>query len=214
MFGASSDERIAATTTLVTSPDLLSDAVPIAIADALAQLARGVSGLSNATQSGVINTLVLLQSALPGTLNVNRASIERLLAAAKPIGPRTAAQAARVQALLDAAASRRPVAFIQIANEAQRPIAESLAVRLRAAGYDAPAIEVVGSRAPDHSVIRMQGKSEHGFGRWIAKIAGDADGQAVQTQTLRNVSPGVDTFEIWFDRDLCKRPERMAAGCG
>ena len=213
MFGASSDDRIAATTTLVTSPDMLSDAVPIAVDDALSRLARGTSGLPAATQSGVINTLVLLQSALPGTLNANRSAIERLLAAARPIGSQTAAQADKVQALLASAASRRPVAFIQSATEAQRPIAESLAVRLRAAGYDAPGIENVGTRAPDQSTVRVQGKSERGFARWIAKVVGDADGEAVPVQTLRNATPAVDTFEVWFDRDLCARPDRTVAAC-
>ena len=117
-----------------------------------------------------------------------------------------------MQKLLDASASRRPVAFIQIANEAQRPMAEALVVRLRVAGYDAPGIELVGERAPASSQIRVQGKSERGFARWIAKVVGDADGEAVAVQTLRNVNPTTDTFEIWFDRDLCT-PGRSAPQC-
>jgi hypothetical protein len=159
-----------------------------------------------------VNTLVLLQSALPGTLVVNRGDIERLLKRAAPIGKYTAAQAEKVQTLLKGAADRRPLAFIQIANEAQRPMAEALVVRLRAAGYDAPGIEMVGERAPASSQVRVQGKSERGFARWLAKVVGDADGEAVAVQTLRNVNPKIDTFEIWFDRDLCT-PGRSAPQC-
>lgn len=212
MFGTDSEARIAATTTLVTSPELLSDAVPIALDLALAKLGGGAERMPAAAQSGVVNTLVLLQSALPGTLTVNRADIERLLKSSRAIGSHTAAQADKVQALLTAAAARRPVAFIQIANEAQRPLAESLAVRLRAAGYDSAGVELVGDRAPQRSQLRIQGKSDRGLARWLAKVVGDADGEVTQLQTLRNASPNVDTFEIWFDRDLCT-PARAAPNC-
>jgi hypothetical protein len=212
MFADDSERRIASTTTLVTDSDLLSDAVPIAVDAALDRLRAGRGGLSVAAQSGVVNTLVLLQSAAPATLLVNRSDIEQLLKLAAPNGKVTAAQADKVQALLDAAADRRPVAFIQIANEAQRPIAEALAVRLRAAGYDAPGIELVSGRAPSRSVVRVQGKSDRGLARWLAKVVHDADGEAVPVQTLRNANPRVDTFEIWFDRDLCTA-QRTAPQC-
>lgn len=212
MFSDDSQTRITSTTSLVTDPNLLSDAVPIAVEQALDRLVAARGKPSASVQSGVVNTLVLLQSALPGTLLVNRTEIERLLKRAEPIGKYTAAQAEKVQALLKSAADRRPLAFIQIANEAQRPMAEALAVRLRAAGYDAPGIELVGERAPASSQVRVQGKSERGFARWIAKVVGDADGEAVAVQTLRNVNPKTDTFEIWFDRDLCT-PGRSAPQC-
>jgi hypothetical protein len=214
MFGADGESRIAATTTLVTSPELLSDAVPIAVDEALARLAGGAQGMSAAAQSGVINTLVLLQSALPGTLSVNSADIGRLLVQSRAIGAQTSAQADRVQALLEAAGKQRPRAFIQIANEAQRPIAESLAVRLRAAGYDTGAIELSAERAPSRSAVRVQGRSDRGFARWLAKVAGEADGELVAVQTLRNADPKIDTYEIWFDRDLCARGGRRNANCG
>jgi len=213
MFGADGEARIAATTTLVTSPELLSDAVPIALDEALARLARGAQGMPAAAQSGVINTLVLLQSALPGTLSVNSADIGRLLTQSRAIGAQTSAQADRVQALLAAAGKQRPRAFIQIANEAQRPIAESLAVRLRAAGYDTGVIELSAERAPSRSAVRVQGRSDRGFARWLAKVAGEASGEAVAVQTLRNANPKIDTYEIWFDRELCARDGRTAAGC-
>lgn len=213
MFSEDSETRITATTTLVTDPDLLSDAVPLAVDEAMQRLNDGRGKLAAPVQSGVVNTLVLLQSAMPGTLLIHRSEIERLLKRAAPIGKYTAAQAEKVQALLAGAAERRPVAFIQIANEAQRPIAEALAVRLRAAGYEAPGIELVGTRAPASGQIRVQGKSDRGLARWLAKVAGDAGGEAVAVQTLRNAAPSTDTFEIWFDRDLCTA-ERNLPKCG
>ena len=213
MFSDDSQTRITATTTLVTDPDLLSDAVPLAVDEANNRLNAGRGELAASVQSGVVNTLVLLQSAMPGTLLVHRNDIERLLKRAAPIGKYTAAQAEKVQTLLASAAERRPVAFIQIANEAQRPIAEALAVRLRVAGYEAPGIEFVGTRAPARSQIRVQGKSDRGFARWLAKVVGDADGETVAVQTLRNAAPSTDTFEIWFDRDLCTT-ERNLPKCG
>ncbi len=212
MFSDDSQKRIAATTSLVTDPDLISDAVPIAVDAALERLSGVRDKPAAAVQSGIVNTLVLLQSAAPATLLVNRPEIERLLKRAAPMGKYTASQVDKVQALLAAAGEERPVAFIQIANEAQRPMAEALAVRLRAAGYDAPGIELVGTRAPGRSEVRVQGKSERGYARWIAKIVRDADGEAVAVQTLRNVSPKTDTFEIWLDRDLCTA-ERTAPLC-
>jgi hypothetical protein len=212
MFSDDSQQRVDATTSLVTDPDLISDAVPIAVETALDRLAASGGKPSIALQSGIVNTLTLLQAASPATLLVSRADIERLLKRAAPNGRTTAAQADKVKALVDAAADRRPVAFIQIANEAQRPIAEALAVRLRAAGYDAPGIELVGARAPTRSVVRVQGKSERGFARWLAKVVHDADGEAVAVQTLRNAKPNTDTFEIWFDRELCTQ-QRTVPQC-
>ncbi len=213
MFSDDSETRITANTTLAIDPDLLSDAVPLAVNEAINRLNAGRGKLAASVQSGVFNTLVLLERAMPGTLLVHRGDIERLLKLAKPIGENTAAQAEKVQTLLAGAAERRPVAFIQIANEAQRPIAEALAVRLRVAGYEAAGIELVGARAPASSQIRVQGKSDRGFARWLAKVVGDADGAAVAVQTLRNAAPSTDTFEIWFDRDLCTA-ERNLPKCG
>lgn len=212
MFGDDSENRIAATTTLVTDPDLLSDAVPLAVERALELLDAAGGKPSIAVQSGVVNTLVLLQSALPGTLTVHHADIERLLQRAGSIGQHTASLVDKVRARLARAPTERPVAFIQIANEAQRPIAEALAVRLRAAGYDTPAIELVGARAPATGAIRVQGRSDRGLARWLARVAGEAGGESMTVQTLRNVNPHTDTFEIWFDRDLCT-PGHMAAKC-
>ncbi len=76
--------------------------------------------------------------------------------------------------LLKQTAARHPVAYIQIANEAQRPIAEALATRLRSFGYEAPGIELVGDRAPETTQVRVQGKSDRSYARWVGKVVGEA----------------------------------------
>jgi hypothetical protein len=68
MFSDDSQTRITATTTLVTDPDLLSDAVPLAVSEAMNRLNAGAE-MAASVQSGIVNTLVLLQSAMPGTLS-------------------------------------------------------------------------------------------------------------------------------------------------
>ena len=64
------------------------------------------------------------------------------------------------------------MAYVQIANDAQRPMAQALVERFHGFGYDTPAVELVGDRAPDHTEIRVQGKSERGYARWMARIVG------------------------------------------
>jgi len=108
---------------------------------------------------------------------------------------------------------RRPVAWIQIAHEAQRPLAEQLAQRLREAGYDAPAAENVGDKAPPtRSEIRTQGNSDQGLARWQARVLQKLGLGEVKLTVLRKVAPKVDSYEIWFDRELCAK--RIVAGCG
>ena len=217
LFDDNKERRISATTSLVLDPLALSDAVPIAVSIALAkaaQLARGgQAGLDASASSGVINTLVLLQSALPGTLQVNRLAIAQLLDAAEPLGDYTALQVRKVRELQKAAASRNPVGYIQIANEAQRPIAQTLALRLRAFGYEAPGIELVGDRAPQRTEVRVQGKSDRSYARWVVKVVAEVVNAQVSTNALRNPRPNVDTFEIWFDRQLCAPDGRQLVGC-
>ncbi len=52
-------------------------------------------------KSGVINTLVYLESVPPEILKQNRAEIEKLLAVAKDDGPQTVEHITKVRALLD-----------------------------------------------------------------------------------------------------------------
>jgi hypothetical protein len=200
MFDADKERRVSATTRLVVEPEDLSDAVPIAVARALQALRA--PPLAARESSGVINTLVLLQSALPGTLTSHRGEIEELLAAADGAGDYTRQQAAKVRQQLQQALQRKPVGYLQIANEAQRPMADRIVQRLRASGYAAPAVEVVGARAPAHTELRVQGKSDRAYSRWIAKVINDVTGATAAVSPLRSAQPKVDTYEIWLGRDL------------
>ena len=200
MFDDNKERRISATTSLVVEPDDLSDAVPIAVARALQALRS--PPLAARDSSGVINTLVLLQSALPGTLASNRSAIEELLAAADGAGDYTRQQAAKVRQQMQQALLSKPVGYLQIANEAQRPMAERIVQRLRASGYAAPAVEVVGPRAPARTELRVQGKSDRAYSRWIAKVVNDVTGAPPAVNPLRRAQPQVDTYEIWLGRDL------------
>ena len=213
MFGENKESRISATTSLVLDPQALSDAVPLAVNRALRVLQGGPARLGVSASSGVVNTLVLLQSALPGTLQVNRPAIEQLLDAAEPLGDYTRKQAGKVRALLKQAATRHPLAYIQIANEAQRPIAEALATKLRIFGYEAPAIELVGERAPEITQLRVQGKSDRSYTRWVSKAVAEAVNAQPATSGLRNAKPSTDTYEIWFGRQLCAPGGLQIAGC-
>ncbi|CAN5878301.1 hypothetical protein BH11PSE8_BH11PSE8_20160 [soil metagenome] len=213
MFDNDKDNRITATTTLVVDPESLSDALPLAIAKALGVLA-GPKPLSPAASSGVVNTLVLLQSALPGSFQMQREGVEALIEAAQPLGDYTRQQAAKVSALLAQAPARRPVAYLQIANEAQRPIALALAERFRVFGYDAPGIELVGERAPQRTELRVQGKSDRFYARWINRTLTELAGSQPVIRTLRNARPKTDTFEIWLPASLCAPGGRMVVNCG
>ena len=213
MFDDNKERRISATTGLVLDPQALSDAVPLAVNRALRVLQGGPARLGVSASSGVVNTLVLLQSALPGTLQVHRPAIELLLDAAEPLGDYTGKQAAKVRALLKEAATRRPLAYIQIANEAQRPIAEALATKLRLFGYEAPGIELVGQRAPEVTQLRVQGKSDRSYTRWVSKVVAEAVKAQPATSGLRNAKPSTDTYEIWFGRQLCAPGGLPIAGC-
>ena len=213
IFGSDKELRISATTRLAVDPDALSDAVPLAVAKAQGVLARPRASLTEADTSGVVNTLVLLQSALPATLDLHRAAIAQLVDAARGLGPTTRGQADKVAALLQASVAARPRAFVQIADEAQRPLALALARRFRASGYEAPAVELVGTRAPARTELRIQGRSERGYARWITRLLGEAIEAEPRVSTLRSARPQADTYEIWFGRDLCVAGGREVAAC-
>ncbi len=213
LFDDNKEARVTATTRLVLDPQALSDAVPLAVDKALQVLKANPATLSASAASGVVNTLVLLQSALPGTLQVNRGPIGQLLAAAEPRGDYTAQQAGKVRVLLQQAQARHPLAYIQIASEAQRPMAEVLAAKMRSFGYDAPAIELVGARAPEATQVRVQGKSDRSYARWVTKAVAEVIEARPAVSDLRNAKPGVDTYEIWLGRQLCAPGGRVPPAC-
>ncbi|MEP6964751.1 MAG: TIR domain-containing protein [Polaromonas sp.] len=218
MFKPDKDKRVAATTGLIVDPIALSDAVPLALDKALQALHSTSPALTAANSSGIVNTLVLLRSAPPGTLAAQRVSIEALLMATEGLGDTTRAQADKVRGLMQQAAGRRPVIYLQIANEAQRPMAQALAQRFRDFGYDVPGLELVGVRAPDNTEVRVQGKSERGYARWVAGVVGQIanrsnGGKAPSLSTLHNAKPATDTYEVWLGRTLCAPGSELAPGC-
>jgi len=213
MFSPTKDVRLAATTSLIVDPDIVSDAVPLGVRRALQAQRNGVPN-DPAELSGVINVLVLLQSATPGTLALHGDEIGRLLDAAKNNGPQTMALATPLAATLAKAQTQSPVVFMQITSEAQRKLANALAARLRAAGYRVPAAEVVGTRAPARTEIRVHGRSDRSLARWMVKVGQELTGTPIAIQTLRNVKPKEDTFEIWLDAALCVAPDRRPTACG
>jgi hypothetical protein len=214
MFAPDKQARISATTSLIVDAALASDAAPLAIKAALS-IQRGMPGdaADRATaQSGVINTLVLLRSVSPITLRKHADDVRALLELARPNGSQTAEIADEVEARLKTAVAQRPIAWIQIANEAQRPLAEKLAQRLRDVGYDAPGLENVGDSSPaTRSEIRIQGNSDQALARWEAQAMRKLDLGDPELTVLRKATPKVDTYEIWFDRELCVK--RIVAGC-
>lgn len=214
MFAPDKQVRISATTSLIVDAALASDAAPLAIKAALS-IQRNMPGdaADRATaQSGVINTLVLLRSVSPITLRKHADDVRALIELARPNGPQTAEIADEVAARLKTAMAQRPVAWIQIANEAQRPLAEQLARRLRDVGYDAPGVENVGDRSPaTRSEIRTQGNSDQALARWEAQAMRKLDLGDPKLTVLRKATPKVDTYEIWFDRGLCVT--RVVTGC-
>jgi tetratricopeptide (TPR) repeat protein len=214
MFAPDKQARISATTTLIVNAELASDAAPLAIKAALAiQRDMPSDAADRATaQSGVINTLVLLRSVSPVTLRKHADDARALIEMARPNGSQTAEIADEVAARLKTAMAKRPVAWIQIANEAQRPLADMLAQRLRDAGYDAPGVENVGNRSPStRSEIRTQGNSDQALTRWQAHVMRKFDLGDPKLSVLRKATPKVDTYEIWFDRGLCVT--RVVTGC-
>ncbi|MDO8772856.1 MAG: TIR domain-containing protein [Burkholderiaceae bacterium] len=213
LFDDNKERRINTTTSLVLDPQALSDAVPLAVRRALQVLQNGPAGLDASASSGVVNTLVLLKSALPGTLQVSRPEIEQLLLAAAPLGDYTSRQADKVRDLLKQASTRKPVAYVQIANEAQRPIAEALASKMRSFGYEAPAIELAGERAPATTQVRVQGKSDRSYARWVRKAVSEALNAQPAISGLHNARPRTDTYEIWLGRSLCAPGGLALAGC-
>jgi len=214
MFAPDKQLRISATTSLIVDAALASDAAPLAIKAALT-IQRDMPGDAAgraAAQSGVINTLVLLRSVSPVTLRKHADDVRALIELARPNGPQTAEIADEVTARLKTAMAQRPVAWIQIANEAQRPLAEQLAQRLRDVGYDAPGMENVGDRSPaTRSEIRTQGNSDQALARWEAQAMRKLDLGDPKLTVLRKATPKVDTYEIWFDRGLCVT--RVVTGC-
>jgi hypothetical protein len=212
MFSPSKDVRMAATTGLIVNVEAPSDATQLVVERALQVQRNGRPG-DDASRSGVINALTLLQSASPSTLALHAKDIRRLLDSARANGAQTAELVSSVSAALDRAQKLQPLVYVQIASEAQRKLATVLAARLRAGGYRVPEFEVVAGKAPARTELRVQGRSDQGLARWMAKLIGEITGAPVEVTTLRNAKPKEDTFELWLDARLCAATDRRPQAC-
>jgi hypothetical protein len=212
MFSPSKDVRMAATTGLIVDVEAPSDATQLVVERAL-QVQRNGRPSDDASRSGVINALTLLQSAAPSTLALHAEDIRRLLESARANGAQTAELVTAVAAALDRAEKLQPLVYVQIASDAQRPLATTLAARLRAGGYRVPGFEVVGQKAPARTELRVQGRSDQGLARWMQKAIGEITGAPVEVKTLRNAKPKEDTFELWLDARLCAAADRRPPAC-
>ena len=103
--------------------------------------------------------------------------------------------------------------YIQIASEAQRPVALQLAARLTQEGWITPELELVSERAPARTEVRSQGSSHQGLARWMRRLASETTGQIADLSNLRRATPNGDVYEVWLDKDLCVAPTRLVPGC-
>lgn len=214
LFGADRDSRLAASTSLTFDPSAAAEALPSAIAQARRALRSAPQ--ADATSQGMEATLALLERASPSSLREVRAPLQALIGElrASPLAAATGAATVRLSSALESHAQRRPIAYLQIARESQRSIARSLAQRLAAAGYETPAIELIGeARAPTRPSLRAQGASDPALARWCQKVLEEAVGAPAELAFLRRAQPATDTYEIWFDKGLCAPGGRNLPAC-
>lgn len=218
LFGTDRDARLAAATSLTLDPAAAAEALPAAIALARRGLASAPAAgpAAEALQQGLAATLALATRASPSSLRDQAGALRALLAtlAEAPAGRAHAAAAQALGEALDQRAGLAPLAYLQIAHAAQRPIADALARRLVAAGYRAPGIELTGpTRAPARPAVRAQGGSDPELGRWCQRALAEAAGAPAELVVLRRAQPRTDTFELWFDAGLCAPGGRQPATC-
>jgi hypothetical protein len=201
MFAADKETRIAATTSLVLDPQRAATAVPAALRTAADQTAN---------TSGVVNTLVLLQSAGPKVLHQHREEIEQLLTRAAGNGPETTELAAKVRAAFS------PLVYIQIAAEAQQTLARRLRSTLQADGFEVPGIENVSAKAAVPAAVpevRAQGSSGRGVAQMIGAIVQQVTATKPRILSIANAKPARDTYEVWLDQRSCVDPQHRPAAC-
>ena len=213
LFNADRDTRLAAGTSLTLDPGLAADALAAALAAAQAALAQ--APLNEASRQGLRTTLALLGRASPSSLREHQATLQGLLdtlQAASDAGLQEGVKPLR-EALARSRAIR-PVAYLQIAHERQRGVAQGLARRLSGVGYLTPAIEVTGeARAPERPSLRSQGASDPDLARWCQQALSQAVGAPAEYLTLRSARAATDTYELWFDRGLCAPGGRRVPAC-
>lgn len=214
LFSADREARLAASTALTIDPAAAAEALPSAVA--LARRALATAPQAESTAQGITSTLALLERASPASLRAVQPALRALLGelAASPLAGAQREAALRLSAALQRSFTRRPVAYLQIARESQRPIAERLAQRLADAGYATPGIELTGeARAPARPSLRIQGASDPDLARWCQRALEEAAGAPAESAVLRRAQPPTDTYELWLDKTLCAPGGRQLPGC-
>lgn len=212
LLGRDRQAQVTAATTLALNTTLAADALPDVLQSTLETLRAQPD--SAAAREAVAQSLRLLEGASPSLLREFGRAAQRIADAGKNFGGTSAAAAADVQTRLASARAQKPIAFVQIGDERQRALAQGVVARFSAMGYGAPGIENVGiARSPARTEVRTQGASDPALARWMAQHLGKLTQSDVVVRALRNTQPKTDTYEIWFDKDLCLTPERTVPAC-
>lgn len=204
--------RWSAASELDVSSQLHSDVLPLAVERAEANLLHraGTAAVTEAAR----HTLGLIGDASPLTLALHRQAVLRFVDAAAVLGPEARQRGEQVRERITRFTRvPLPVVYIQMADEAQRPLALRLATQLAQAGWRVPELAVVGEQAPSRTELRTQGVSHQGLARWMRRLASDQVGQTADLVHLRQARPAGDVYELWLDRDLCRPGGRAVSGC-
>lgn len=213
LFAADRESRLATTTALSLDPGLAAETLPSAIAQATEALGRAPG--QDTTRQGLATTLALLERASPATLRDNQAALKGLISQARTLEDASLQPSlTRLEQALDRSERRRPVVYLQIAQEAQRPLARTLARQLDSAGYVVPGVENTGeARAPARTSLRIQGASDPALARWCQRLLAGVVGAPVDLVTLRSARAETDTYEIWLQAGLCTPSGRIVPAC-
>jgi TIR domain len=212
LMGPQREAQLAAASALTLDSTLAADTLPLLLQRTLASLAAQPD--APATRDAVALALRQLRSASPALQRELARDAQRVVDAGKQFGGAVAVAAGDVQARMTRAQGTKPFVFVQIGDEAQRLLAERVVARLASMGYSAPGIENVGmARLPARTEVRLQGMSDPALARWMAQHLGKLTQAEVPLVTLRRARPLTDTYEIWFDKELCLTPARTVPAC-
>lgn len=200
MFADTREVRIAATTRLIATPGWQTQAVPLTIAAAMADLDN---------KDGVINALVYLQGADPAVLQQYAGQVRQLIDRARAGGPKSAAEARKLAVML---AHGAPRVFLHIDDENQRQLAKALGRQLRDKGFAVQGIENIAGKAtaPKVSEVRVQGASSPEGAQTIAGEMSTLAGPS-RLVTLPDVRTEQDTYEVWLAKGLCSGADAPSA---
>jgi TIR domain len=212
LLGPQREAQLAAASALTLDSTLAADTLPLLLQRTLASLAAQPD--APATRDAVALALRQLRSASPALQRELARDAQRVVDAGQQFGGAVAVAAGDVQARMTRAQGTKPFVFVQIGDEAQRLLAERVVARLASMGYSAPGIENVGmARLPARTEVRLQGTSDPALARWMAQHLGKLTQSEVPLVTLRRAQPKTDTYEIWFDKELCLTPARTVPAC-